>query len=150
MFDLVPFNRHDFTTKGDYFNHWLDSFFKDDFFAPFQRLSSFSSFKVDLKETDEDYTVEADLPGVKKEDITLEYKNNYLTIRAKRETLNETKAEDKNYVCRERSYGQFQRSFYIDNVAHQDIDAEFKEGILKIKLPKMNKTMIPSQTIPIK
>jgi HSP20 family protein len=95
------------------------------------------SFKVDLKETDENYLVEAELPGIKKEAIDIDYSNNYLIIRAKREdSTDETK---ENYVRRERHYGEFNRSIYVDNVNENEIDAAFKDGVLKIVLPKITK-----------
>ena len=95
------------------------------------------NFKVDLKETDEDYLVEADLPGVKKEDITVKFQNNYLTISAKRDSSIENKKE--NFVRQERYYGEFNRSFYINNIDENNIDASFKDGVLKINLPKLDK-----------
>lgn len=90
-----------------------------------------------MKETDDKYLVEADLPGVKKEDINIEYDNGNLTISAKRDETLEDKNE--NYVRRERHYGEFRRSLYIRNVDEDKIDASFNDGVLKIVLPKLNK-----------
>ncbi len=94
------------------------------------------NFKVDLRETDENYLVETNLPGVKKEDIEVEFINNYLTITAKRDSSIENKEE--NFVRQERHYGEFNRSFYIDNVDGNNIDASFEDGVLKITLPKLD------------
>ena len=74
------------------------------------------------------------LPGIKKEDITLNYANNYLSISAVRNETFEDKKD--NYVRKERNYGQFKRNFYIDNVDAANVDAAFNDGILKITLPK--------------
>lgn len=92
---------------------------------------------IDLKETDENYLVEADLPGINKESINVEFNNDHLTIGAKREDSLDDK--NKNYVRRERHYGEFKRSFYIDNVDESNIYASFNNGVLKITLPKLNK-----------
>lgn len=149
MFDLVPFNKNNqVASRENFFNQLFDNFFKEDFFAPFTAMGN-GGFHVDLKETAAAYAVEADLPGIKKEDINLQYANNYLTITANREEVKEDKDEE-NYLRRERHYGQFQRSFYVSNVADDKIAAEFKDGVLKIVLPKLDKTARTVNTIPIK
>ena len=100
-----------------------------------------------IKETDNEYLVIAELPGVKKEDISLEYNNNQLVISAKRdEFINE---EKDNYIRRERHYGNFSRAFYVDNVNKDDILAKFENGELKIVLPKLQKTSPSSNRIEI-
>lgn len=147
MFDMVPFKRNNNSVakRGDYFNQLFDNFFNDDFFTPITNFGN--SFRVDLKETETEYMVEADLPGVNKEAIDLQYENNYLTISAKREEITENK--DNNYVRRERSYGEFKRRFYIDNVNEEKIDASFMDGVLKITLPKLEKVNTNKRKIDI-
>lgn len=113
----------------------FDNFFSNDFFAPMQ-FSNIGNFKVDVQEDEDKYTVAADLPGVKKENIALEYDNNYLTIGAKREDITENKDNTDNFVRRERNYGELKRSFYVDNIDETNIDASFTNGVLKIILPK--------------
>lgn len=135
MFDMVPFRKNDLIRRDDFFTPFLKNFFNDDFFSTINDVQG--SFKVDLKETDESYLVEADLPGIEKEAIDIEFNNNYLVISAKRNESIEDKKE--NYVRRERRYGEFKRSFYIDNVDESKIDASFDHGVLKITLPKLNK-----------
>ncbi|WP_411681132.1 heat shock protein Hsp18 [Clostridium thailandense] len=148
MFDMVPFrkNNNSIAKRGDYFNQLFDNFFNDDFFAPMTHFEN--SFRVDLKETENEYMVEADLPGINKEAIDIQYENNYLTVSAKREETIENK--DNNYVRRERSYGQFSRRFYIDNVNEEKIDASFKDGVLKITLPKLEKVIMNKRKIDIR
>ncbi|MBV7275510.1 Hsp20/alpha crystallin family protein [Clostridium sp. PL3] len=148
MFDMVPFrkNNNSIAKRGDYFNQLFDNFFNDDFFAPMTHFGN--SFRVDLKETENEYMVEADLPGINKEAIDIQYENNYLTVSAKREETIENK--DNNYVRRERSYGQFSRRFYIDNVNEEKIDASFKDGVLKITLPKLEKVIMNKRKIDIR
>lgn len=137
MFGMVPFKRNNNSVakRGDYFEDFFNNFFSDDFFAP--TIFNNNSFKVDVKEDDNQYLVEADLPGMKKDNISLDYENNYLTISAKKEDVLEDKQE--NYVRRERSYGEFKRSFYVDNVDENKVDASFTDGVLKITLPKKQK-----------
>lgn len=135
MFDMVPFRKNDLVRRDDFFSPFLKNFFNDDFFSTINDLRG--SFKVDLKETDESYLVETDLPGIEKEAIDIEFNNNYLVISAKRNESLEDKKE--NYVRRERHYGEFKRSFYIDNVDESKIDASFNHSVLKITLPKLNK-----------
>jgi HSP20 family protein len=136
MFEMVPFKRNGLSRKGDeFFNNFLGSFFNDEFLTPAAFMGS--SFKVDLKETVEAYIVEADLPGISKEAINIDYEKNYLTISAKREDSVEDKKD--NYVRRERHYGEFRRSFYVDNIDEAKIQASFKDGVLKVNLPKLDK-----------
>jgi HSP20 family protein len=140
MFDMVPFRRFNggVSKKGDYFDQLFNHFFSDDFLAPFSSIgSAHHPFRVDVQETEGSYLVEADLPGVKKEDISIAYENNYLSISAKREENREEKSE--NYIRQERAAGQFRRTFYIDNIDPDGIDASFQEGVLKVTLPKTRK-----------
>jgi HSP20 family protein len=145
MFDIVPFRRNNLSRRDDFFSPLFKSFFDDDFFTTMSTMRG--NFKADLKETDENYIVEADLPGIKKEAIDIEFHNNYLVISAKRDETTEDKKE--NYVRQERHYGEFKRSFYIDNVDENKIDASFADGVLKITLPKLNKGMEQKRKINI-
>ncbi|MCR3761145.1 heat shock protein Hsp18 [Clostridium felsineum] len=141
MFGMVPFRRNNnggLMRRDDFFDKMFDNFFSDSFF-PSTMFTGNQSFKVDVKEDEDKYTVAADLPGVKKDNISLEYENNYLTIAAKREDVTETKDEQNNFVRRERSYGELRRSFYVDNIDDTQIDAAFVDGVLKVTLPKKSK-----------
>lgn len=147
MFDIVPWRKNNsIQRKGDDFENMVNSFFNDDFFNSFSLMNN--NFSVDLKEEDNDYVIEADLPGVDKKDINISYKDGYLNISAKRENKLEEKKD--NYVRKERSYGEFKRSFYIDNVEEEKINANFDNGVLKINLPKLNKEIREPRKIEIK
>ncbi|QGU96261.1 Hsp20 family protein [Clostridium bovifaecis] len=135
MFDMIPFRRSKLTRREDFLSPFFKNFFDDDFFTALTNMQG--SFKVDLKETEEDYLVEADLPGISKESIDIDFDNNYLVITAKRDDSVEDKKE--NYVRRERHYGELKRSFYIDNVDESKITASFNDGVLKVTLPKLSK-----------
>ncbi|KZL89300.1 heat shock protein Hsp18 [Clostridium magnum] len=135
MFHMVPFKKNDLMRRDDFFSPLLKNFFSDDFLSTMHDLQG--NFKVDLKETEQNYQLEADLPGIKKEDINIKFNNNYLVISAKRDESIEDNKE--NYVRRERHYGEFNRSFYIDNIDESKIDASFIDGVLRITLPKLTK-----------
>ncbi len=136
MFEMIPWRRNsNMQRRDDFFETVVNSFFNDDFFAPAGLLKS--SFSVDLKENENEYLIEADLPGVEKGDIHLDYNNGYLTISAKRDSLVEDKKD--NYVRKERSHGEFKRCFYVDNIDEEKIQASFNNGVLNVSLPKLNK-----------
>ena len=110
----------------------FDGFFDDGFFPRKEN----SLMKTDIRELSDKYIVDVDLPGYEKENINLSLDNGYLNIQAKYSKNNEEKEEEK-YVRRERFYGECSRSFYVgDKIKEEDIDAEFKNGILKIEIPK--------------
>lgn len=136
MFGLVPFKfNNGENNRGLSINDMFNDFFNDDMLSAF---NSNGSFKTDIKETPEGYIVHAELPGVKKEDINIDYNNNYLTISANRNYENEEKKD--NYIKRERSYGSICRGFYISNVDRSLIKAKFDNGVLSIELPKKELT----------
>lgn len=90
---------------------------------------------VDIRETDNSYEIKADLPGVKKEDISIDIGDNTLTISGERKFEEQEKKKD--YIRIERSYGSFSRSFALpQNVDSAKIKAKYKEGILDLTLPK--------------
>lgn len=97
---------------------------------------------TDIRETDDGYEMEIDLPGFKKEDVTVELDQGYLTISASRGIdKNEAESEEQlkkgNYIRRERYSGSCQRSFYVgETVTNEDIKASFEHGILKLSIPK--------------
>ncbi len=93
--------------------------------------------KTDVKETENSYELDIDLPGYSKEDVKAELKEGYLTISAKKESDDGKKAEDGKYIRRERYFGSCSRSYYVGkDVEQQDIKAKFENGILKISVPK--------------
>ena len=91
--------------------------------------------RVDVREKKDHYLIEADLPGVSKEDIKLEVDKNVLTISGERKS--EEKEENDGYTRVERYFGKFERSFTLpENMKTEKIDAEYKDGTLKVNLPK--------------
>ena len=144
MFELQPVRKGAVSKKG-FFTNFFDNIF-DEGFSPAGVFGS--SFKVDVRENEKNYTVDADLPGFKKEDVDVSYKDNYLTIKAKREE--EKKEEKENYIRQERSCGEVMRRFYVEDVDEDSIDAEFANGVLKIVLPKKEKVVAEKKVISIK
>ena len=136
MFCLVPFKfNNERNNKRLTINDMFNDFFNGDMLAEF---NSGGNFKTDIKEAPKEYVVHAELPGVNKEDINIDYNNNYLTISATRN--NEHEEKKNNYIKRERSYGSLSRWFYINNVNKEAIKANFDNGVLNIELPKKELT----------
>ena len=133
MFGLVPFaSRHDLAKEENDFDRLFDVFdepFLTNFKAP--------DFKVDVKDNGTSYELTAELPGLKKEDISLTYEDHYLTIATKKSEDNDEKDEKGNYVRRERRSSSMSRSFYIDDVDASKIDASFSNGVLHVNMPKL-------------
>ena len=91
--------------------------------------------RIDVSEEPQHYSIEADLPGIRKEDVQLSFNDGILTIEGERKVESETK--DKNYHCVERSYGKFVRSINIGtSVDASGIKANYKDGVLKVIVPK--------------
>jgi len=111
--------------------YYLDDFF-DDFLA--NSNSDKNAMKCDIYEKGGDYHIEMDVPGFDKKDISINVDNGYLTITAEKQ--NEEKDEEKNYIRRERSYGKYERSFYLGDLETDNIKAEFNNGMLKLTVPK--------------
>lgn len=132
MFGLIPFRMsRTINNTNSSLSDIFDTFFNDDLTDGF---SMENSIKADVRETDEAYLVEAELPGINKEDVRLDYENNYLIISALRNDTFEDKGD--NYLKQERYYGEISRSFYFDNVEKEQIQARFQNGVLDIILPK--------------
>ena len=111
-------------------------FYLDDIFDDFISARKEQHMKCDIYEKGGIYHIEMDIPGFKKDEISVETKDGYLTITAeKKEEANEDDKE-KNYIRRERTYGKYQRSFYLGDLDEEKIDASFENGMLKIEVPK--------------
>lgn len=96
-------------------------------------------FRIDVKENDSEYQIEAELPGVRKEEIKIEYLNDQLSISVERE--NKVDVEKENYIHKERSFASMKRRFYLKDVDEEGISAKLEDGILTIILPKSEKAI---------
>ena len=121
-------------------NNFVDDIFDDVF--PFGAYNApaadnRAAMNTDVKEFDDRYELEFELPGFKKEDIQAELKDGYLIVNAKHQDNKDEKDKDGKYIRKERYAGACSRSFYVGKEVHQDdIKAEFKHGILTLFVPK--------------
>lgn len=125
MFDIKPYSRR----GASFFDPFAD-------FSPYERKVTNNVFSTDIKENDTEFTVEADLPGFKKEDITLEADGDILTIKATRKSEYEESDEKSKYIRIERSYGTYERKFDISGIDSASIKAKYTDGVLCLTLPK--------------
>lgn len=112
----------------------------DDMFGePFFREAESKIMKTDIKEKDDKYIIDVDLPGYEKENIKMEIEDGYLTIHATTDTSKEEKEEGK-FVRKERYVGSCSRSFYVgEEVQIEDVKASFRNGTLKVEVAKKEK-----------
>lgn len=115
-------------------------FYLDDIFDEMMLPKKEQHMKCDIYEKEGNYHIEMDVPGFDKKDISIEANDGYLTITAEKNSEDEEKNENKNYIRRERVYGKVERSFYLGDLDQDKIDAEFKNGILNIVVPKKEET----------
>lgn len=121
---MIPRIKNEFDLLGE--------MFADPFFTEHES----KIMKTDIKEKADKYLIGIELPGYQKENIKIDVEDGYLTVHAEINSDNEEKEEGK-FVRRERYVGSCSRSFYVGNeVKSEDIKASFKNGILKIEVPK--------------
>lgn len=107
--------------------------FFDDMLSDF---STESKMKCDIYEKDNKVVIEMDAPGYEKSDIKIECNKGNIVIKVEKEAKEE---ENKKYIHRERKmYGKIERSFHLDDIDEDTIEAEFKDGILKISVDKID------------
>lgn len=112
-------------------------FYLDNFFDDFAEDKKVMNMNCDIYEKGGKYNIVLDIPGFDKKDINIDIEDGYLTIEATRNVENNEEDEEKHYIKRERFYGSFKRQFYIGDIDHESIEAEFKDGTLKVVVPKM-------------
>jgi len=141
MSGLIPFNRkHSNLARAgagfeDFYN-MLDDFFSDGLMQNRNLLRD--TFKIDIVENEKDYSIEAELPGINKEEIDLNVEDETLTISVNR--TEETNKDGKNYIHRERRATSMIRRVRLANAKLEDITAKLEEGVLTITIPKDIKT----------
>ena len=102
--------------------------------------------KTDVKEHDDKFEVDIDLPGFKKDEIQLELQNGYLSISASKGVDKEEKDKKGKLIRQERYSGALQRSFFVGKgVTEEDIKAKFEDGVLKLDIPKKEAPKIPEK-----
>ncbi len=106
----------------------MDNFF-DDFFKPAKY-----DMKSDVREVENGYEIDVEVPGFNKNEVIVDYNDGYITVSAKHETNNEQKKH--KYVHQERTYSSLERSYYVGDVDKSKINAKLNDGLLTISLPK--------------
>lgn len=112
--------------SNDIFDEAIDSFFR-----PFYADSESTFMKTDIKETDKNYMLDVEMPGLDKKDINLRFESGYLTVSAKKEEHE----EEGKYLRRERATS-YSRSYYMGDVDEKQIKAKYENGILTVVVPK--------------
>ena len=128
------------------FNPWreMEEFEKAFFsnpFGSFFNAPALNQFRTDVTDEGDHYLLETDLPGFEKKDITLDIHDDMLTIRAERKSKVEEKDQKDKVIRMERSYGSYQRSFDISGVDADQIQAKCIDGVLRLTLPKLERTL---------
>lgn len=111
--------------------------FLEEILDDFMPSTNATNMKCDIYEQDNKYFIEMDLPGYEKTDINIVADKEYLIIKVSKEQNNNE--EQKNYIKKERCYNEMSRSFYIGSFDESEVKATFKNGILKIIIPKLEK-----------
>lgn len=122
----------------EFSNFLRDTFFDTDFFSPAQ-MKKMSTWRpaIEMKQTEKEYDIKVQLPGVIKEDIHLDLESDFMTITAEIKEEKEDLKQEKKIHTSEFRYGKYVRTISFDNpIKVNDSTAEFKDGILKIILPK--------------
>ena len=141
MAGLVPFNRRNSSlarsgTGFEDFYNMLDDFFSDSWMSPGRSLLR-DTFKIDIQETDSEYRIEAELPGIKKEEIDLGIEEDNLCISVNRNE--EVNKDGTNYIHRERRSSSMSRRVRLVNAKLDETKAKLEEGILTVTIPKNEK-----------
>lgn len=132
MYTLMPYRRNNEVSRRN--NSWFSDPIFDHFFDMGDWFGS-SAFRVDVKDMGDKFELQAELPGVKQENIDLSIKDDTLTISA--EFKHEDSDNSHNYIYSERRSGKFMRSFDVSGIEQDAITADYNDGVLCLTLPKV-------------
>lgn len=135
-------NRKNDYSDYDFFEEAMHDFFP----GLYRRNSGHKYMRTDIKETDDGYEMEVELPGMDKKDIALELSDGYLNISVSRS--DEENSGKGNYIHRERSFS-CKRSYYVGDIRKEDVKASYDNGILKVFIPKEKREESSSSRIDI-
>lgn len=138
MAGLIPFNRRDNSLLSigfEGFQNMLDDFFADAW--PFTRSLAGDTFKIDVQETEKEYIVEAELPGIKKKELDVSLNEGRLNITVNRKENADKK--DKEVIHRERRLSSMSRNVFLRDAASDGIKANLEDGLLTVTVPKQEK-----------
>ena len=147
MFELRPYRRNSINVWNPFseMEETEKRLFNNSFFSN----ADLAEFKTDITDEGDHYLLKADLPGFKKEDIHLNLDGDTLTIQAERHSEHEDTDKKGKYVCCERSYGSYSRSFDVSGIQADGISASYEGGVLELKMPKKEAQVPASRQISI-
>ncbi len=129
----------------EFFGNAFDDYMKDTQRALYGKHSK-NLMKTDVKETDESYEVDIDLPGFQKDEVSLDLKNGYLTVSAAKGLDKDEEDKKGRYIRQERYAGSCSRSFYVGDIRPEDIKAKYEAGVLRLSVPKENTRKLPENS----
>lgn len=133
MTNEIKRNDNNLSLWDTFSNFWNDAFSRE--------------MKTDISEDDKEYIVTVDMPGIDKKNVELSYSDDTLTVHVKKEE--ENKEKEKAYIRKERTSMDMTRSFYLENVDENKIEAKMENGVLTLTLPKMKEAPNPKKVISI-
>ena len=142
MFEIMPYGHRRVVAYNPFreLEEMSRSFWND---------TSLNAFRTDITEKDGVYTLTAELPGFKKEDISIDIDKDCLTIAAERKDESEDEDKERNYVRRERFYGSYSRSFNVKGIDTEAINASYADGILTLTMPSKTPETPPTRRLEI-
>ena len=129
----------------EFFGNAFDDYMKDTQRALYGKHSK-NLMKTDVKETEESYEVDIDLPGFQKDEVSLDLKNGYLTVSAAKGLDKDEEDKKGRYIRQERYAGSCSRSFYVGDIRPEDIKAKYEAGVLRLSVPKESTRKLPENT----
>lgn len=129
MFELTPFGYR----RVSAYNPFREL---EEMSRSFWSSPDLSAFRTDIRKENENYVLEAELPGFKKEDISIDIDKDCLTISAERKSEEEDENKDNGFIRRERYYGSYSRSFNIKGIDADSITASYADGVLTLTMPE--------------
>ena len=142
MFEIMPYGHRRVVAYNPFreLEEMSRSFWND---------TNLNAFRTDITEQDGVYTLTAELPGFKKEDISIDIDKDCLTIAAERKDESEDEDKERNYVRRERFYGSYSRSFNVKGIDTEAINASYADGILTLTMPSKTPETPPTRRLEI-
>lgn len=142
MFEIMPYGHRRVVAYNPFreLEEMSRSFWND---------TNLNAFRTDITEEDGVYTLTAELPGFKKEDISIDIDKDCLTIAAERKDESEDEDKERNYVRRERFYGSYSRSFNVKGIDTEAINASYADGILTLTMPSKTPETPPTRRLEI-
>ena len=143
MFELMPFGYR----RVSAYNPFRDF---EEMSRSFWDNTNVSAFRIDITEKDGTYVLEADLPGFKKEDISVDIDKDCLTITAEHKSEEKEENDADSYIRRERYYGSYTRSFNVKGIDTEAITAAYNDGVLTLTMPKKEPEVPAARRLEIK